>query len=173
MRNKTRQLALDALLAAMCAVLGALALDLGNLKITFEGLPVILGALLFGPLDGMAVGGVGTLLYQLLRYGLTATTPLWILPYLLCGALVGLMSRRAGFALSGRPLAAVVFGGQLLIFLLNTLVLVADSKIYGYYTPVYIFGSLPLRFLICLGKAAAYTGVLPPLLRAAKGAADP
>ena len=30
---KTRQLALDAMLAAMCAVLGAVSLDFGNLKV--------------------------------------------------------------------------------------------------------------------------------------------
>lgn len=66
---KTRKLALNAVLAAMCAALGALALDLNSIKITFESFPILLGALLFGPLDGLAVGFVGTLLYQLLRYG--------------------------------------------------------------------------------------------------------
>ena len=68
----TRQMALDAVLAAVCAVLGYYGPDLGNMKITFEGLPVILAALLCSPLDGAAVGGIGTLLYQLLRYGVTA-----------------------------------------------------------------------------------------------------
>ena len=73
---KTRKLALNAVLAAMCAALGALALDLNSIKITFESFPILLGALLFGPLDGLAVGFVGTLLYQLLRYGVSVTTPL-------------------------------------------------------------------------------------------------
>ena len=59
---KIKQLALDSMLAAMCAILGYLALDLGSLKFTFESLPVLLGALLFGPIDGMLIGGVGTLL---------------------------------------------------------------------------------------------------------------
>ena len=63
----TKQMAMDAVLAAVCAVLGYFGPDLGNLKITFEGLPVIVAALLFRPLDGAAVGGIGTLLYQLLR----------------------------------------------------------------------------------------------------------
>ena len=89
----TRKLAADAVLAAMCAVLGALSLDFGNLKITFESLPVLLAALAFGPLDGLAVGGIGTLIYQLLRYGVSVTTPLWILPYALCGLLVGLYAK--------------------------------------------------------------------------------
>ena len=40
---KTKQLTLDAMLAAMCAVLGYVALDMGNIKITFESLPILLG----------------------------------------------------------------------------------------------------------------------------------
>ena len=66
---KTRKIALDSMLAAMCAALGYAALDFNNLKITFESLPILLGALLLGPVDGMAIGVVGTLIYQLIRYG--------------------------------------------------------------------------------------------------------
>ena len=163
---KTRQLALDAILAAMCAVLGAVSIDLGNLKISFESLPVLLGALLFGPLDALAVGGVGTLIYQLLRYGVTVTTPLWMLPYMLCGALTGWYAKSRGFLLSRRQLAAAVFAASLLVFALNTAVLYADSLIFGYYSAAFIFGSLLPRLLICLAKAAAFTAVLPTLLRA-------
>ncbi len=163
----TKRLSVNALLAAMCAVLGAVSLDMGNLKITFECLPVLVGALLFGPVDGMAVGGLGTLLYQLLRYGVTVTTPLWILPYVLCGLLVGFYARNRGFHLSRRQQAFIVFAANLLVFAVNTLVLYIDSKVYGYYSFVYIFGSFFPRLLICLGKAAAYTAVMPALLRAA------
>ena len=66
---KTKRLAVDAVLSAMCAVLGAVAIDLNSIKITLESFPVLLGALLFGPVDGMAIGFVGTFLYQLLRCG--------------------------------------------------------------------------------------------------------
>ena len=97
---KTRKLALNAVLAAMCAALGALALDLNSIKITFESFPILLGALLFGPLDGLAVGFVGTLLYQLLRYGVSATTLLWILPYALAGLVTGFYAKRRGFSLT-------------------------------------------------------------------------
>ena len=141
----TRKLAADAVLAAMCAVLGALSLDFGNLKITFESLPVLLAALAFGPLDGLAVGGIGTLIYQLLRYGVSVTTPLWILPYALCGLLVGLYAKKLGFVFSGKQLAWAVFLSSLLIFVLNTGVLWLDSIVYGYYSAVYIFGSFVPR----------------------------
>ena len=68
-----RRLAADAMFAAMVTVLGLVSISTGNLKITVEALPVFLGALLLGPVDGLAIGGVGTLLYQLLRFGVSAT----------------------------------------------------------------------------------------------------
>ena len=169
----TRQMALDAVLAAVCAVLGYYGPDLGNLKITFEGLPVILAALLCSPLDGAAVGGIGTLLYQLLRYGVTATTPLWILPYILCGLLVGWIGDRCAPEKSFLRLACTVLAGEGLIFLLNTLVIYADSKIYGYYSYAYVFGSFFVRLGICGAKTLLYAAVLPGLLAALRRAGAP
>ena len=163
---KTRQLSMNALLAAMCAVLGAVSLELGNFKISFESLPVMLAALLFGPWAGTLVGGVGTLIYQLLRYGLSVTTLLWVAPYALCGLVMGLYAR--GRELSGRQTAFIVTMGCLLIFVLNTGVMYVDSIVYQYYSFVYIFGSLPLRVLICVVKAAAFSAVMPLLLKAAR-----
>ena len=165
---KTRQLTMDAALAAMCAVLGAVSIDLGNLKFSFESLPVIIGALLFGPVDGLLIGGIGTFLYQFLRYGLTVTTPLWILPYVLCGLIVGLYARKRSFELSRRQLAFIITLASVLIFILNTAVLYIDSKVYGYYSAVYIFGTIVPRTLICFAKAAVFSAVMPMLLAAAK-----
>ncbi|MBQ4001860.1 MAG: ECF transporter S component, partial [Lachnospiraceae bacterium] len=72
----------DGLLAALCAVLGSVAaIDIGIAKLTFENVPVVIAGLLFGPVDGMLVGFVGIFLSQLLRYGLDASTALWIAPY--------------------------------------------------------------------------------------------
>ncbi len=162
---KTRQLSVDAMLAAMCAVLGYLAIDAGNLKVTFESLPIILGALLFGPLDGAVIGGVGTLIYQLLRYGVSVTTLLWMLPYVVCGLIVGLCARRRGFILTNRQTMALVVSNELLITALNTGVLYIDSLIYGYYSQVFIFGTLVPRLVICLAKALAFALILPPLIK--------
>ncbi len=165
---KTKQLATDAVLAAMCAVLGALSLDFGNLKISFESLPVLMAALMFGPWDGFAVGGIGTLIYQLLRYGVSVTTVLWMLPYALCGFLAGYYARRENFELNNKQITAAVFVSCALIFLLNTIVMYIDSKVYGYYSFVYIFGSMLPRIAVFLIKSAAFSAVMPLLIRAAK-----
>ena len=164
--TKTRQLATDAVLAAMCAVLGYLALDFGNVKITFESVPVLIGALLFGPVDGLAVGAVGTLIYQLLRYGLSVTTLLWILPYALCGLFVGLYAKRRSFDLTQAQTVFIVVVCELMITLLNTGTLYVDSRIYGYYYAGIILGALALRLVLCVAKAVAYAYLLPLLLRA-------
>lgn len=164
---KTKQLATDAMLCAMCAVLGYLSIDLGNLKFSFETLPILMGALLFGPADGLLIGGVGTGIYQLLRYGISATTLLWMLPYALCGWIVGFTARKNGFVLGQGRLVLLVVLNELLITALNTGVLYLDSVIYGYYSPVYIFGTLVPRLVICVGRALAFSLILPSLLKPA------
>ena len=158
---KTRQLAVDAMLCAVCAVLGYVALDMGSVKITFESLPILLGALLFGPVDGMLIGGVGTLLYQLIRYGVTATTPLWIAPYVVCGLLTGAWARRRWFALGRRETVVLVVLAELAVTALNTAALYVDSKLYGYWFPGFILGALALRLVICVVKAVAFGLILP------------
>jgi len=165
---QTKRLSFNAVLAAMCAVLGAISLDFGNLKLTFESFPVIIAALLFGPVDAMLVGGIGTFLYQILRYGFTVTTPLWILPYVLCGLVVGAYSKKRGFKLEKKQLAFIVLAGSLLIFLVNTAVMYLDSKIYGYYSFAYIFGTVIPRALICVGKSLVYAAAMPALTERVK-----
>ena len=62
--------------------------------------------------------------------------------------------------------AIVVIAGELMITALNTGSLFIDSKIYGYYSPVFIFGSLGIRLVICVGKAIVISVVLPALMKA-------
>lgn len=162
---KTKQLVFDAMLAAMCAVLGYVALDLGNVKITFESLPILIGAFLFGPVDGLAVGAVGTFIYQMLRYGFSVTTVLWILPYALCGLFAGLYAKKSGYSFDRKKLAAVIFGCELLVTLLNTLTIYIDSKIFGYYYAGIILGALAARLIVWAAKAAAFSALMPYLVR--------
>ena len=160
---KTRKLALNAVLAAMCAALGALALDLNSIKITFESFPILLGALLLGPLDGLAVGFVGTLLYQLLRYGVSVTTPLWILPYALAGLVTGFYAKRRGFSLTTGQTVGIVVAAEVLVTALNTLVMYIDAKLYGYWFPGFISAMLLPRGAVCVVKAVVFGFVLPKL----------
>lgn len=158
---KTRQLTIDSMLCAVCAVLGYLALDFLNIKITFESLPILLGALLFGPVDGMLIGGIGTLVYQLLRYGVSATTLLWIVPYVVCGLLAGAWAKWKNFDLDRLQTVVLVVVAELAVTVLNTIPIYVDSKLYGYYYPGIVLGVLALRLVICVVKAAAFGLILP------------
>ncbi|MBO4414554.1 MAG: folate family ECF transporter S component [Lachnospiraceae bacterium] len=161
-----QQLVIDAMLCAVCAVLGYLAIDLMSVKVTFETIPILVAALLFGYIDAAAVGAVGTLIYQLIRYGFTSTTFLWMIPYIICGLIVGLYAQKKSFKLTPRQLSVIVIIGELAATLLNTVVIYIDSKIYGWYYPTLITGSLVIRLVICIVKAIAYSALLVPLLKA-------
>ena len=58
--DRTVRLTVNAMLAALCACLGYISLDLGNLKITFESLPVLMAGLMFGPASGAAPSWVSS-----------------------------------------------------------------------------------------------------------------
>ena len=152
------------MLAAMCAVLGAVSLDLGNIKITLESIPVILGALLFGPADGAIIGFVGTFVYQVLRYGFSATTLLWMLPHVVCGFIVGMYAKKKSFNLSVVQTIVITVIAGLVLTTLNTGVMYIDSKIYGYYSAVYIFGSMLIRYISGIAKFVAIGVLMPPLV---------
>jgi len=160
----TRKLTMDAMLSALCAVLGMFSLDAGNIKLTFETLPILIGAMLSGPADGMLIGGVGTLISQLLRYGLTVTTPLWILPYIVFGGIMGLYNVRPGISANRFRTVMLVIAAGLTVTVLNTASLYIDSKIYGYYSPAFIFGMTGIRLVISIVKSVAYGLVLPSLV---------
>lgn len=167
-RFDLKQYALTAMLAAMCTVLGGISLRLGgNFEFTFESIPVHIGALLYGPVEGALIGGIGTFVYQILLsgYGITATTPLWILPYVVCGLIVGTWSKHRGKQHKHARLSLIIFAAEIVITLLNTLALLVDSLLYGYYTPAFVFGTLVVRLFICGAKAVAYGSVLPKLMR--------
>jgi len=165
---KTRQLAMDSVLAAMCAALGALALDFNSIKITLESFPILLGALLFGPLDGMAIGFVGTLLYQLLRYGVSATTVLWILPYVVSGLLIGWYAKKKEFHLSMKETVFIALLSELVITALNTGVMYVDARMYGYYFKGFISAMLLPRFGVSIAKGVVFGSVAPKLLEAVR-----
>ena len=166
--SKTFKLVIDAMLAAMVAVLGYISIDATVFKITFESLPIFIGAFLLGPVDGMLIGGVGTLIYQLLRYGFAYTTVLWMLPYIVAGLLCGLIAKSDKFNTSKLKFIVVTLCAELLISVLNTGVIFLDSKINHYYYAGIILGSLALRIVVAVAKGIVFGAILPYLLSAIK-----
>ena len=99
----TRKLVVIAMMVAVYVVLNTVGtIRLGWINISVSALPNIVGALLYGPGGGLMVGLVGAFLGQLMTYGVTATTVLWIIPPAVRGLLIGLYAKRCGYELSLR-----------------------------------------------------------------------
>lgn len=182
-RTKTqtmaKRLATDAILIALYIILSRLAIPFGGLKITFEHLPVILCAVMYGPLDAMAVGGMGELFDQLLTFGLTPTTLLWILPILFRGLAVGLCAKlcenQMGLKAILQKNIPIVFWIMcaitgVLSSCLNTLALYVDSNMFGYYSYGLVFGSLLVRILLGVATSVLIAICIKPLLLALRKA---
>jgi len=166
----TKRLAIDGMLCAMVAVLGYVAIETNSFKVTFESFPIILSGLMFGPLDGLCVGGIGTLIYQLLRYGVSATTILWILPYCISGMLLGLYAKKNNYKNTAKQIFIIVVISEFLVTILNTGVMYVDAKMYGYYFPGFITSSLILRLVICAVKSVVFGFITPKITTAVKKA---
>ena len=154
-----RRLAINAAMIGLYFAISMLAIPIGGFKLTFEHLPVILSAVLFGPIDALIVGALGELINQLLTYGITPTTLLWMAPAMFRGLSMGLCAilipKYFGReAILSKKIPAVfivccVLSG-LICSLINTYTLYVDSKMYGYYSYAMVFGV----FWIRLGSSA-------------------
>ncbi len=174
-----RRIATDAVLIALFYGLSLLSVEIGGVKITFDALPVIIGAVLFGPTDGVLVGFLGALLEQMIKYGFTATTLLWVLPAAVRGLFIGVSALVLKKQMSvdtllekKRPYIyfVVCILSGILVSTLNTFAFYVDSKLFHYYEYHMVFGVFWLR--IVLGMAASLlTGVVAlPVLAALKRA---
>ncbi len=170
-RSRTRQLTMCALLAAMVAVLASVAVTTNAVKISFESFPIFIAGFLLGPECGLIVGTLGAFIYQILLFGVSATTVLWILPYSILGIVCGLYARKHNYDLSAGQYLFITVACELMVTLLNTGTIYIDSHIYGYYTPALIIGALGLRLILCLCKGAVFGAVMPKIVGAVRKAA--
>ena len=159
-----KRLVTDGLCAALYVVLSTfLSLSLGPIKLSVDGLPVLLAALLFGPVDGVVVGLLSGFLGQLLGpYGISATTPLWMLPVGVLGLIVGLYAKGHGPDISRGRLAVLVLIALVADTTVTTAVMYVDCLVYKYsfitYSPYIVW-----RYVADGIKTVIYTLVLPPL----------
>lgn len=169
-RNTILRICRISVLAALYLPLALfVAIRIGTWQVSFGSLPVVIAALLFGPLDAFLVAAIGEFFKQMLTYGFTATTILYLIPPALRGVVIGCVAVRlwkSSRRLEERRwlcylvcmLAAVIttFG--------NTMVNWADSVIYGYYTFAYVFGNAVIRFITGVVNSVVIATVAIPLV---------
>ena len=161
-----------ALLTAMMVLLKrTIAIETPYIKINFASLPIMLGAMLFGPAEGMVVGLLGELIAQITGpYGLAPTTVLYVAPAAVRGVVVGmgaLWCRRTGRRMESRPVVCYAVGvvGAVLTTVANTVSIWLESVMYHTEFMVHI-PFLPARFANGIITALAVTTVCIPLVHA-------
>ena len=153
----------DALLMSVHAVLAFFSIDTAGLKFTFEGLPIILGGLMFGPIDGFIIGALGSLIAQLYEYGLSITTVLWIIPHGVRGLLVGWYSKKHGYMLDDRQLVFITALSAIITTTLNTPVIYLDAVIFGYEASGLAFLQIMSRYFTGIIVAVLFALIIRPL----------
>ena len=175
-RFSAKRLVINAMLVAIYVVLRYLSIPFGNFfRFTVAPFAVILCAMLYGPVDGLVVGFVGEFLSQILGpYGLTQTTLLWCIGETVRGGTLGLLllplrnmenkTKRTALLLTFCALTGV------LAALGQTLALYIDSRLFGYYTYLMVFGVLIWRVVVYVVLAVLIGYLCQPIIRALKKA---
>lgn len=172
-RFPVKRIAIDAVLIALYFGLSWAAVEIGGVKLTFVGLASIIAAMVYGPLDGFLVGLLGAFCEQMLKYGFTATTLLWLLGPAMRGLIVGCAKLIFKQSMSTEKLlknrrpfvffAVSIFAG-LVVSTLNTAAFYVDAKLFHYYTYELIFGVFWLRLLLGAASSLAMALVTLPIL---------
>ena len=159
------------LTAVMVLLKRTIAIETPYFKFSFSSLPIVLAAMLFGPVEGAVVGLLGEFVAQVTGpYGLAPTTALYVAPAAIRGVVVGcgaLWCRRSGRRLESRPVLcyAVCILGAVMTTAGNTLSIWLESLMYHTSFAAYLPG-LPLRFATGIATAVGITTVCIPLVHA-------
>lgn len=167
----TKRLTTCAMLVAINVVLSILTpIKLANFKFTFEAFPILIAGIIFGPIDGSIVGTIGSAIYQILfsGYGLMITTPLWILPHTISGLLVGIYSKKHNYDLTNSQLIFITILSAIVVTTLNTVAIYIDSKVFGYYSFAYVFGSIIFKILAGIILAIIYSLIIEKIAKNVK-----
>lgn len=174
-RFPVRRIAIDAVLIAMYFGLSLLSVEIGGIKLTFASLPTLICAMLFGPVDGFLVGFLGAFMEQMIKYGFTATTLLWVLPPAIRGLFVGVCALLLKKHMSvdailstKRPYVyfVVTLISGAIVSALNTLVFYVDAKMFGYYEYHMIFGVFWIRIASGLLSTLLMASIALPVVAA-------
>ena len=170
-RKTAYTICMVAMLTAMMVLLKrTIAIETPYFKFNFASLPIMLAAMLFGPVEGMVVG-LGEFIAQITGpYGLAPTTVLYVAPAAIRGVVVGLGTvwcRQTGKRIESRPAAcyAICIVGAVLTTLGNTVSIWLESVMYHTEFMVHV-PFLPGRFATGIATAAIVTTVCIPVVHA-------
>lgn len=165
--NKVKRIVICGMVVAISFVLDYFSVTLPLIKISLYALPLIINGILFGPVYGLIAGIVEGFLVQL-KYGISLTTPLWMLAPILWGVLSAYAYRMFKSLKKNLRIVLSVVLTCICITAVNTIVILLDGLIIE--LPVELsLASVAGRFGTSVLASVLYSIVLviivPPLQR--------
>ena len=166
----------DGMLLAVYTVLSIITIRITpNFQITFTGLAVILACVLYGLPDGLLVAFLGSFISQLRStYGLTITTPIWMIPPILRAVVFGItyeLFLKKGVHLEDKKVLFIIFAivAGLVTTAANTVAIFLDAKIFNYPVTMAIIESV-MRFVSSIASSIVIAFISLPVINALKKA---
>ncbi len=167
-----RRICLDGMMAAIYIALIFITIRIGDIRISFGALPIMFVTLCLGLPDGLAVAFIGEFIGQMINYGFTPTTFLWVIPPMLRVVVLWLFHlpfKKKGDVLYNHIVwyyvGAIV--AALFVTASNTLVMYLDAIIIGY--PItYVLVETIIRFAVGMLSSAICATILLPVTRVLK-----
>ena len=166
----------DGMLLAMYIVLSTLTVRLTpNLQIAFTGLTVIMAVVLYGLPDAILIAALGSFIGQARgAYGLSITTPLWMVPPILRAVVFGIAYEiflKKGIKLEDKKVLFIVFAiiAGLVTTIANTGAIFLDAMIFEYPVSMAVAESI-FRFVSSILSSVFIALVTLPIIYALKNA---
>ena len=176
MNRRVLRICGDGMLLAIYIVLSILTIRITpNFQITFTGLAIIIACVLYGTPDAFLIAFLGSFVSQLRStYGLTITTPIWMIPPMLRAVVFGLtydILLRKSIKLEDHKIwfSVVAIGAGLVTTLANTAAIYLDAKIIGYPVSMAVIESV-FRFVSSIASSVAIAIISLPIIYALKNA---
>lgn len=166
--NKSQKLAIGSMLVSASILLSCISFPLGFWTISFSCLPIFISACLFSPQETILIALAGAALEQFISYGLSLTTPLWLLPAIARAAYLSLALLKYRNNLNTAPLMKHFIISNLICTAVTTIAMIADSIYFGYFYWSVIGISLLCRLISSVTIAILCGLVTFPILKAIK-----
>lgn len=176
MKQIVRRITGDGMLLAIYIVLSVITVKITpNLQITFTGIAIIMAIVLYGWTDGILIALLGSFVSQLRSaYGLTITTPIWMIPPILRAVVFGLFYHiylKKGILLQDKKILFFVYMAiaGLVTTIANTGAIYLDAYIFQYPVALALAESI-FRFISSIASSLVISGLSLPIIYALKSA---
>lgn len=176
MKQIVRRITGDGMLLAIYIVLSVITVKITpNLQITFTGIAIIMAIVLYGWTDGILIALLGSFISQLRSaYGLTITTPIWMIPPILRAVVFGLFYHiylKKGILLQDKKILFFVYMAiaGLVTTIANTGAIYLDAYIFQYPVALALVESI-FRFISSIASSLVISGLSLPIIYALKSA---